>query len=59
MIVRVRFRSEAAEGTAGGAEVGDGGGRHVAFLELLRDDADGGAEVLVILGGGVAEARED
>lgn len=56
---RVRGEREAVEGSDNGAEVCDGGERHVLVFELLRHGADNGAEVEVLLIAGVAEFGEN
>jgi hypothetical protein len=54
----VGLASEAVEGRAGGAEVGDRCAREVLVLELLGHGAYDCAEVLVVLVRGVSETRE-
>lgn len=56
---RLGLQQEAVEGGPGGAEVGDGSGRHALVLELLRHGAEDDAEVLVVGARGVAEPGED
>lgn len=56
---RVGLGGDAVKRGTGGAEVGKWSGRKRLVSELLSHGANDGAEMLMILVGGIAEAREN